>query len=224
MNAFSRLIKTELRNRRTSIVVTLAAMLLIHAAILLLLASVDFPDEAMSFILSLDVAVFVLFLLPPLLHSFTTWKEEWKQQAIYQLLTLPVPRSYLLLSKYVSLLLETLLLSGVMVAGLSLQNLVNGGLLFRAEPLYAWNVSKFVFMGELVLFATSLIFLSFVSLLLGTTVRRFSHTLSFAVFVVGLLVVIVSLSNLPPLLTLIGLCLLFYGASLYVLDKKVGVH
>lgn len=224
MHAFSRLIKTDLRNRRTSIGVTVGAIILINAAFILVPALYPLPQEWLSFLLTMNIAVFTSILLIPFLHCFSSWGDEWKQRTIYLFLALPVPRAYLLLAKYVAIMLETLLLSAVMIIGLSVQNGFHHGLLFRAEPLYTLNGAKIKFIMELLLLATSIIFISFASVLLGKSVRRFSAITSLLVFIAALLAAALALANFASLPTFIVISVVFFTGGLYILNKKAGVR
>ncbi|MFD2169370.1 ABC transporter permease [Tumebacillus lipolyticus] len=214
MLAFRRLVKTDLRNRRNTIFVTLGTIVLLNAVLALLPALFNIPQDGLQFVLSLNIAVFVAVLLIPLLNCFSVWREEWKHRTIYHLLSLPVSRAQLLLAKYISIFVEALLIAAIMLIGLSIQNWLSEGLLFRAEPLIAFNWSNILFVGGLLLFTTCLIFLCFFSSLLGKCFKRYSLLMTFFIFLVGLTASILALSNLLISLLLILVCLLLFWGSL----------
>ncbi|MNI01773.1 hypothetical protein D3C73_546270 [compost metagenome] len=63
-------------------------------------------------------------------------------------MSIPVPRIYLLISKYISIILEILMIIVVMLAGLWIQYRLSGGLLFKVEPLISINWSKAILVGK----------------------------------------------------------------------------
>ncbi|MCM3271243.1 ABC transporter permease [Paenibacillus elgii] len=224
MHAFRRLLLTDLRNRRNTILVTLGATILLNAAMAILTFQMRFPQNTLGFVMFLDIVIFCVLLFVPFLHCFSTWREEWKQHTIYRLLTLPVPRAHLLLSKYISILLETLLISAVMIAGLFVQLKVSQGLLFRAEPLTVDDWSKVLLITKWLLAEACLVFLCSASMLLGKCCGRLSLLVTFLGFVAGLLLWIVAYANVPSIFTLIVVGAAYFAASLYLLEKKVGVE
>lgn len=223
MHAFSRLLKTDMRNRRNTLLITIGVLVMLNASIALLPFLQIFDGMRLDFVMTLNIAVFWSALLIPLVHCFSTWREEWKQRSIYMLLSLPVPRTHLLLSKSVTLVLEALILTGVMAAGLSLQNGLQDGLLFRAEPLMTMSWAKMWFLLQLLLAAFCFVFLCFFSSLLGTCFQRMALFVTFLVFVAGLLVTIAAMANLPPSLVFVLLGLGYFLGCTYLLEKKAGV-
>ncbi|WP_158302104.1 ABC-2 transporter permease [Paenibacillus mesophilus] len=224
MHAFSRLLKTDLRNRRNTLLIAIGMLVLLNAALALLPFLEIFNGMRLDFVMTLNIAVFCSALLIPLTHCFSTWREEWKQRSIYLLLSLPVPRTHLLLSKCVTVILEALILTGVMAAGLSLQNGLHDGLLFRAEPLVTMTWAKAWFILRLLLAGLCLVSLCFFSSLLGKCFRRSALFVTFLVFVAGLLVTIVAMANLPPSLVFVIFGLGYFIGSTYLLEKKAGVE
>ncbi|WP_187273826.1 ABC-2 transporter permease [Paenibacillus sp. N3.4] len=222
MHAFSRLLLTELRNRRNIMLITLGADVLLIAAVTILAFHSNLDN--MAFMMFLNIAVFVVVLLIPFMHGFSTWREEWKQHSIYHLLALPVPRTYLLITKYIAILVEILLLLAVTIVGLWIQHWLSDGVLFRAEPLVTFEWSKVILVVKLFLTATSLVFLCSMSTLLGKWIGKLSLLVTFLAFVVGLLVWIIVFANWPSFLTLLMLSLVFFGINVYLLEKKVGVE
>ncbi|WP_165972214.1 ABC-2 transporter permease [Paenibacillus piri] len=222
MHPFKRLFMTDLRNRRNAIVVSMAAMLLVHTAIMIL---TDHTQElaSLGFIMVINIVFFAIMLFIPFLHSFSAWREEWKQHSIYYLLSLPIPRTYLLLSKYLVILLEALLITVVMVAGLWIQLGLSNGMLFRVEPLLLWDAAKVLLLLKWLFAASGLIFLNFTSVFLGKWSGKLSLPVAFVSFVAGLFVWIVAFANFPSFITLASFTLLFFGASYYLLDKKAEV-
>ncbi|WP_341415503.1 ABC transporter permease [Paenibacillus filicis] len=224
MHAFRRLLVTELRNRRNTIVVAAGAILFLHAAILILTYHSNPQADGFASIMVLNIALFALVLQVPFLHSFSAWREEWRQRAIYQLLMLPVPRVYLLLSKGISLLLETLLLSLVMLAGLWVQYELSGGLLLRAEPLTTFAWSKVLLIYNLLICAASVIFLSTMSMLLGKRAGKFSLLVTFLSFAAGLFLAIVAFANLPTEIGLTAILIVLFLFNWFLLEKKVDIR
>ncbi len=224
MHAFKRLLKTDLRNRRNTIFINLGVILISNIILALLPFQLNIPQTGYNFVMTLNIIVFFAVLYIPLLNCFSTWREEWKQHAIFQLLSLPVPRTYLLISKYISILIEFLLISVVMLTGLSVQNWLQKGLLFRVEPLITLNWSKGLFITEIMFSVTCLIFLCFFSTLLGKCFRRFSQFITFITFFVGCVISIIVLFTMQPLFVSILLSLIYFFGSLYLLEKKVGIE
>ncbi|UKS25179.1 ABC transporter permease [Paenibacillus sp. HWE-109] len=223
MHAFRRLVLTDLRNRRNTIWVTLGAMALLNVAVAILTRHRQLPDE-LGFIMFLNIMVFAAGLLIPFLHCFSTWLDEWKQHSIYQLLILPVPRTYLLVSKYISILVEVMLITAVMIAGLWMQHSVNGEQLFRAEPLVTFEWSKVLLVIKWFLSVTCCMFLCSASILIGKCCGRLSLLVSFLSFIAGLFLWIIAFANFMSTFTLVIVSLVFFMVSYYLLNKKVGVE
>ncbi|MDF2716609.1 MAG: hypothetical protein K0R28_3534 [Paenibacillus sp.] len=202
--------------------ITFGVLVLLNAALALLPFLQNFDNLQLDFVMTLNIAVYCSAMLIPLIHCFSTWREEWKQRSIYLLLSLPVPRTHLLLTKSVTVVLEALIITGVMAAGLSLQNGLSDGMLFRAEPLVTVTWAKMWFILRLLLAAFCLIFLCFFSSLLGKCFRRMALFVTFLVFVAGLLMTIVAMANLPPSLVFVVFGLGYFLGSAYLLEKKVG--
>ncbi|MEK3724291.1 ABC-2 transporter permease [Paenibacillus sp. FSL H8-0034] len=224
MHAFRRLFLTDLRNRRNTLLATLATTVLLNAAVSILIFYLHLPQEGLGLITMLDVIIFAGLLLMTFLHCFSTWQEEWKQQAITHLLSLPVPRTYMLMSKYIVILLEALLITVVMIVGMWVQLGMSNGQLFRVEPLLLFDWSKVLLIVKWIFSATGLIFLCFTSIFLGKCSRSHSILITFSSFTAGLLVWIVAFANFPSFLTLLIFCLAYFSASCYLLDKKVGIE
>ncbi|WP_282938534.1 hypothetical protein [Paenibacillus sp. RC67] len=223
MHAFKRLLFTDLRNRRNTLMVALGATVLLNIAIIVLILQLFLP-EGLDIVTLLDIVVFSVMLLIPFLRCFSSWREEWRQYGIYHLLILPVPRIYLLLSKYISIVWEVLLITAVMIIGLSVQYGVSGGKLFRAEPLITFEWSKLGLMAQWFLLLTTVIFLSFMSVLAGKWCGKWSSLVAFISFVAGAVLWSIAYINFPSIYTLIVMALLFFTASVYLLEKKVGVE
>ncbi|WP_028550582.1 hypothetical protein [Paenibacillus sp. UNC451MF] len=223
MHAFRRLLLTDLRNRRNTLLVALGATVLLNAVVIVLMIQM-FLTEGLDIVTLLDITVFSVMLLIPFLRCFSSWRDEWRQHGIYHLLSLPIPRTYLLLSKYISIVWEVLLITAIMIIGLWVQYGVSGGKLFRAEPLITFEWAKVGFVAEWFLLLTNGVFLSFMSALVGKWCGKWSHLAAFISFVVGALIWGIAYINLPSMYTLIVLALLFFGMSVYLLEKKVGVE
>ncbi|MFD0675655.1 MULTISPECIES: ABC-2 transporter permease [unclassified Paenibacillus] len=223
MHAFRRLLITDLRNRRNTIIATLSAFVLLHAAIAILTYQLQLPSDAYGFVMVMNITLFSIVLLIPFLHCFSTWREEWKQHSIYHLLSLPVHRTYLLMSKYISIVLEVVLITVVMIAGLWMQYKLSDGMLLRAEPLITFEWSKVVLVLKLLLVLTSVVFLSSLSMFIGKCCGRLSLGATFLSFFCGLLVGVLTFANFPSILTLAILSLAYFLVSMYLLEKKVGV-
>lgn len=224
MHAFRRLVLTDLRNRRGTIWVTLGTMALLNVAVAILPLHMQIPENGLGFIMFLNIIVFAAVLLVPFLHCFSTWRDEWKQHSIYQLLVLPVPRTYLLASKYISILVEVMLITAVMIAGLSIQYGVSGELLFRADPLVTFEWSKVLLVIKWFLSVTCCVFLCSTSMLLGKCCGRLSLLVTFLSFIAGLFLWIITFANFTSTFTLVIVSLAFFMASYYLLNKKVGVE
>lgn len=224
MHAFRRLLITEMRNRRNIILITLGAGVLLNAAISIILSQLDRLPESLGIITILNIIVFTAMLFIPFLHSFTVWREEWKQHTIYHLLALPVPRIYLIMSKYISILIEVLLILLVTIMSLWVQYQISDGLLFRAEPLVTFDWSKALLVMNWLLSASSLVFLCSMSVLLGKCSGKVSLLITFLSFVAGLFVWIIAFANFPSTFTLIVMVLVYYFLYLYLLEKKVVVE
>jgi hypothetical protein len=178
----------------------------------------------LGFIMFLNIMIFSAALLMPFLHCFSTWRDEWKLHTIYHLLSLPVPRIYLLISKYCSIVLEVLLIAAVMTVGIWMQYLFSGELLFKAKPLVAFEWSKVGLVMKWLLSLTCFVFLCFLSIFIGKCCRKLALLVTFLSFVVGLLLWIIAFANYPSFLTLIIVSLVYFSASYYLLEKKVGVE
>ncbi|RAV10796.1 ABC-2 transporter permease [Paenibacillus contaminans] len=225
MHTFSRLIKTDLRNRRTTMLVTLGAVILWN--ILMALLPVDLPAPKLGFIMTLNVAAIYVMLFIPFLHCFSTWNEEWRHRTVSYLLALPVRRKQLLASKYIAIVSEAILFMTVMAIGLSLQNAIHDGMMFRSEPLLTFDWPKFAFIVKIALAATCLIMLCFFSTLVGRCFGTMPALITFVTFTAGAFLSILAglvQSAVPPALAFALLCLAFYLGSLYLLERKVGVE
>jgi ABC-type transport system involved in multi-copper enzyme maturation permease subunit len=223
VHAFSRLLKTDLRNRRNTILITLGALVLAHAALALLIMQQNFDKAQLSFVSTLNIAVYFSAMLLPFVYCFSAWREERRQRSIYLLLSLPIPRTHLLMSKSLAVGWEILLISAVMAAGLTIQNGISDGLLFRTEPLITLNAAKIWFMLRILLAAACLVFLCFFSTLLGACFGKLSLLITCLVFAVGLVVTIVAMANIQPFFVFAFFGLGYFGGSVYLLEKKVGV-
>lgn len=224
MHAFRRLVLTDLRNRRSTIWVTLGAIVLLNVVVAILPLHMQLPEYGLGLIMSLNIMVFSAVLLIPFVHCFSTWRDEWQQHSIYQLLVLPVPRTYLLFSKYISILVEVILITAVMLAGLWVQYGVSGELLFRADPLITFEWSKVLLVIKWFLSVTCCVFLCFTSMLIGKCCGRLSLLATCLSFIAGLFLCIVAFANFTSTFTLIIVCLVFFTISSYLLNKKVGVE
>ncbi|RKN86415.1 ABC transporter permease [Paenibacillus ginsengarvi] len=222
MRAFSRLIKTELRDRRNALVVSLTVIAIIQAALAVLTATLSVPG-ALDLIRTLNSGVLLCGFLLPLIRCFTTWIEEWKQHSIYKLMILPVSRLHLIAAKYIAIMLELLLILAVIIAGFTIQNTIADGSMFRSEPLLAFDWPKLLLLVRWLLAATSIILLSFFSVFIGKWQGAFSVPITFISFIAGLFVLTGISSVLPSLFTFLAADVLLAYGSLYLLDKKVGV-
>ncbi|WP_239616663.1 ABC transporter permease [Cohnella mopanensis] len=223
MHAFRRLLLTELRNRRNTTLITLGATLFLNALIMIVTYQADLYPDQLGFVMTLNIVVLVAMLLIPFLHGFTAWREEWKNQSIYQLLTLPVLRTHLLFAKYISILLESVLILILTFASLWLQYELSDGQLYRAEPLTTFDWSKALFVSKLVLSAIGIISLCSLSILLGKWIRKLSLLVTFLSLASGMLVSAVIYATLPSVFSLFVLVVAFIALSYYLLDKKVDV-
>ncbi|WP_409343826.1 ABC transporter permease [Paenibacillus sp. MBLB4367] len=227
MRTFSRLIQTDLRNRRTTILVTLGSVVVWNILFAVLPAVLSLPSSAKGLIMTLDIVGIGCMLFIPFLHCFSTWNEEWRHRTVSYLLALPVRRRQLIASKYTAIVCETLLFMGVMAIGMSLQNGLHDGTLFRSEPLLTFDWPKIAYIVKLILAVSALILLCFFSTLLGKCFGPLSALVTFLTFVAGSFVSILASAVqtvAPPTLVFALLCLAFYLGSLYVLEKKVGVE
>ncbi|MDF2662769.1 MAG: hypothetical protein K0Q94_5560 [Paenibacillus sp.] len=223
MHAFSRLLKTDLRNRRNTILITLGTLVLVHAALALLSLQQSFDKEQLSFVSTLNIAVYFCAMLVPFVYCFSAWREERRQLTIYLLLSLPIPRTHLLMSKSLAVGSEILLISVVMAAGLAVQNGISDGQMFRTEPLITLNAEKIGLMLRILLAAACLAFLCFFSTLLGACFRKLSLLVTCLVFAAGLVVTILAMAHVQPLFVFALFGLAYFGGSVYLLEKKVGV-
>lgn len=224
MHAFRRLFLTDLRNRRNTLLATLATTVLLNGALAILILYLRPPLNGFGLVMLLDIVLFAGLLLVTFLHCFSIWQEEWKQQTVTQLLSLPVPRVYMLMSKYMVILAEALLITAVMAAGMWVQLGTSNGQLFRVEPILLFDWSKVWLIAKWIFSATGLIFLSFTSIFLGKCSRSLSMLITFLSFIAGMAVWIVAFANFPSFFTLLFFSLAYFGASLYLLDKKVGTE
>ncbi|MFB9755074.1 ABC transporter permease [Paenibacillus hodogayensis] len=221
MHAFSRLLKTELRNRRNEWLIIVAALVVLNVLLSLLQLFMD--RDQLAFVMTLNIVVYCVMLLAPLVHGFSIWREEWKQRSIVLILMIPVPRAHLVTAKCMAILLEALLITGVTAVGLSVQYVLSDGMLFRAEPLITLTWGKLWLAAHLMIAATCLVLLCFFSMLLGKCSRKLSIGIAFLVFVAGLLVTVVAAANLPPLLVFVFVGAACFGGSVYLLEKKVAI-
>lgn len=222
MHAFRRLFITELRNRRNTIIVTLGAAILLHIALTVLILKM--PQINLNIVTLINIVIYSILLFIPFLQCFLSWQGEWKQRSIYHLLSLPVSRASLLVTKYMSIILEALLISIVMIAGLWIQLEASGGTLFRTEPLIGFNWSKLVLVMKLLLSATCIVFLCSMSIFLGKSFRKLSFLVTCLSFVVGLFVAIIAFASFPTFVTLLIMSFAYFFASFYILDNKVGIE
>jgi len=223
MHAFRRLLLTQLRSRRSMIMVILAADLILNAASAILTFRLRYEPGELSYIMSLNIAVLATMLLIPFMHCFSAWLDEWKQRSIYQLLSLPVPRVYLLASKSIPIMVEILLIIAVTATGLWIQHRLSGGLLFRAEPLISFDWSKVRFIAELFLVTASVIFLSSLSVFVGKWSSRLPVLVTFLTFIAGLFTGIIAFANFPSFFTLLIICVVYFWAAYYLLEKRMAV-
>ncbi|WP_193726504.1 ABC transporter permease [Paenibacillus guangzhouensis] len=219
MHAFRRLLLTEIRNRRNVLWVIMSSHMLLNIPIIFLTANTS--TAQLSYLIPLNMTLLSVMLILPFLRCFSIWRDEWKQQAIYQLFALPVPRSYLLLTKSLVILLEAGMIFAITVISLWIQYVVSDGHLFRAEPLTTINGPKLLFIISIVMTAVSLILLCTMSLFMGHWIGKLPLLLTFISFVAGLLVGLTVFAFFPSFLTILALCLLLTGINVYLLEKKV---
>ncbi|MFK7697538.1 ABC-2 transporter permease [Paenibacillus sp. HJGM_3] len=221
MHAFSRLLKTDLRNRRTALWMTLTTLVLLHGGFVSIPYFTETPPYPL--ILNMNVILFVVALSLPFLHAFNIWLEEWRHNTVFRLLSLPVHRTKLLLAKYAAIVIEVLLITGVMLLGLSVQNGLADGQLFRSEPLLTWGWSTVAFVFSLLLLMSGLIFLIFFSVLLGRSAGRWPFLTTFLSFVAGLAISSFAFALVPSTVVLAVLGLAFFWGCFYWLEQKTGI-
>jgi len=219
MHAFRRLLLTEFRNRRNVLWVIMSSHILLNIPIIFLTAHT--PIAQLAYLIPLNVTLLSVMMILPFLRCFSIWRDEWKQQSIYQLFTLPVPRAYLLLTKSIAILLEAGMIFAVTVISLWIQYVVSDGHLFRAEPLTTINGPTLLFIFSIVMTAVSLILLCAMSLFMGHWIGKLPLLSTFINFVAGLLVCLIVFALFPSFLTILALCLLLTGINYYLLEKKV---
>ena len=219
MRAFRRMLITELRNRRNVLWIILGSHILLNVAIIFLTAHTR--SDQLSYLIPLNITLLSTMLILPFLRCFSTWRDEWRQQSIYQLFTLPVPRSYLLMTKTLAIFIEVGMIFTVTGISLWIQYDVSHGHLFRAEPLITMDGAKLRLMMSIFLAAISLVLLCTMSLFIGQWVGKLPLLVTFVSFVAGLLIWLTAFSLLPSFFTVLVLCLLIIGFNYYLLEKKV---
>ncbi|UVI27573.1 hypothetical protein [Paenibacillus spongiae] len=223
MHAFRRLLLTELRNRRSVILVSMAALICLNVLLAALPLQFQYASHHLNGVMTLNIAVCYVYLFIVFLRCFSTWNDEWKVHSIYQLLTLPIPRVFLILYKYIAILVESFLYALIMAAGLIIQYRLTDGMLFRAEPLITFNAAKLLFIAQIVLFATCVIFLCFFCSLLGRVFSRFPLMIAFLAFLIGIIITILAVTKLEPTLMIMVLCAAFFGGCHYLLEKRIAI-
>jgi len=219
VHAFRRLLLTEIRNRRNVLWILLCAHILLNIAIIFLTTHTS--SDQLSYLMSLNITLLCAMLILPFLRSFSTWRDEWKQHSIYQLFVLPVPRSYLLITKSLVILLEACMIFAITAISLWIQYKVSHGLLFRAEPLITIDGPKLLFIISIVLSAISIVLLCAMSLFIGQWVGKLPLLLTFVSFVAGLLLWLMVFSLFPYFFTVLVLTIGLGWFSHFLLEKKV---
>ncbi|MEW8958890.1 MAG: hypothetical protein AB2448_07220 [Moorella sp. (in: firmicutes)] len=131
----------------------------------------------------------------PLIESFKIWGDEWKNNTVYLLLSLPVNGQQVVLAKLLAVLTQFILLS--------LAALLATGALFKATVLDAYFVMINNEIWQLIrqyrlilaiitvngiLELANVVLLAFLGSLLGQSVRKFSGWLAGAFFLAGMYV------------------------------------
>ncbi|WP_281889721.1 hypothetical protein [Paenibacillus sp. YYML68] len=178
-SAFIRLLRTDFRNVRTQLLYTLSIYAIVHAVFLLLIDRLSFSEYEVWFTV-VNAMTGGSALVSTLVISMTIWASEWKGGQHLLLLTLPIHRGWVYLSKVLVALMTGTVLLGVFV------------LLFMLEARTAFGVPTISDVLSLAprgaiftnLFAlVTIVLLGSFSFLLGKAVRRASGFVTFATFV-----------------------------------------
>ena len=220
MHACKRLILTELRNRRNVFFLTVGAIILLHTVISILIIQ----RVNIDLIRWIDIGMISTVFFIPFLRAFTIWQDEWNHQSIHRLLTLPISRIYLLFIKYIVILIEVITLLILTTLAMWIQWQVSNGLLFRVEPILKMDWMSIEQILNILLSITTLIFICFMSYLLGKSISLPYLQVTFITVVLSLLVSITIYSIVPHFLTFLVFGLTYSLISYYLLDNKVFVE
>ncbi|MGE5704841.1 MAG: hypothetical protein ACM32O_20115 [Clostridia bacterium] len=223
MHAFKRLLKTDLRSLRNTILVSAAGIMMLNFILLFVLTQFDVEFNMIELVRNLNISAFMAVLLIPFLHTYRIWDKEWKRHTILLLLSLPVTRMQVLVSKYIAILVECLIVVTIMLAGLAVQNWAVDGQMFRMEPLVTITLEKVLFAAGFLFDFTSLIFMCFFCTLLGKCFPTYSLLVTCTVFVVGMFGTFAVTLMLQSILVLYLFGGAYFLGSLYVLEKRVVV-
>ncbi|MGI6285039.1 hypothetical protein SEF58_04385 [Neomoorella humiferrea] len=187
-----RLYRKELRDLRLESMVVLGLILLWNFFLYYKAGTATWPPGT-HLVFSLMMLVITGFL--PLIESFKIWGDEWKNNTVYLLLSLPVNGQQVVLAKLLAVLTQFILLS--------LAALLATGALFKATVLDAYFVMINNEIWQLIrqyrlilaiitvngiLELANVVLLAFLGSLLGQSVRKFSGWLAGAFFLAGMYV------------------------------------
>ncbi|WP_338825607.1 hypothetical protein MHOCP_12240 [Moorella humiferrea] len=187
-----RLYRKELRDLRLESMVVLGLILLWNLFLYYKAGTATWPPGT-HLVFSLMMLVITGFL--PLIESFKIWGDEWKNNTVYLLLSLPVNGQQVVLAKLLAVLTQFILLS--------LAALLATGALFKATVLDAYFVMINNEIWQLIrqyrlilaiitvngiLELANVVLLAFLGSLLGQSVRKFSGWLAGAFFLAGMYV------------------------------------
>ncbi|WP_338819641.1 hypothetical protein MTCOM_11370 [Moorella thermoacetica] len=221
-----RLYRKELGDLRLESMVVLGLILLWNLFLYYKASTATWPPGT-HLVFSLMMLVITGFL--PLIESFKIWRDEWKNNTVYLLFSLPVNGQQVVLAKLLAVLTQFILLS--------LAALLATGALFKATVLNAdfvminneiWRLIRqyrlilAIIAVNGVLELVNFVLLAFLGTLLGQSVRKFSGWVTGTFFLVGMYVagklatwLAIVLNYLPWPATNIRLPLNFRDLSIY---------
>lgn len=181
MQAFNRLIKTEFRNTR-NIFIASAAAIVVAQIFLFFYAQGKTEQQAMISCSLINGLLISAAALIPFVHSFTIWTEEWKNNTNYLLFSIPVSKTKIFLSKFLSIFMEYIILLGIALIGFLIDSV------FILHVNFNFNITSSLgsltqFIICLLAISISFIFSCFFSILVGKLSPKFSGFISFIVFI-----------------------------------------
>lgn len=187
-----RLYRKELRVLRLESMVVLGLILLWNLYLYYKASTATWPPGT-HLVFSLMMLVITGFL--PLIEAFKIWGDEWKNNTVYLLLSLPVNGQQVVLAKLLAVLTQFILLSTAALlatAGLFKATLLTGDL---AMIKTAWGLIRQYRLILAIIAVSGLLnlanftLLAFFCTLLGQSVRKFSGLVAIASFLVGMYLV-----------------------------------
>ncbi|MBH5318460.1 hypothetical protein I6N90_11655 [Paenibacillus sp. GSMTC-2017] len=173
MNAYIRLLKTDIRSFRNWISLTFILFGVTEFILVYLLSR--YGNEKLSlWFYGLSWSAFIAAILVPVILSFAIWMYEWRQNTHYSLLLLPINRSLIFFSKLtVVLFVDTILLVSTLLFWGRKWLLQDG-----------WLNVDIGFISSLFVTLVTIHLLAFFSVLTGLCAKKCRTIITTAVFIV----------------------------------------